>query len=63
MSASTTTIENEMRGKDFESMIRKNIQIHTDIRQMILLFGKYITKEISLDIFSSNFAKYAIIFC
>lgn len=30
--------ENEIRGKDFESMIRKNFHIHSDIRQTILLF-------------------------
>lgn len=37
---------NEFRGRDFESMIRKNVHIHSDVRQMILLFGKLFCEEI-----------------
>ncbi|KAI1720706.1 annexin domain-containing protein [Ditylenchus destructor] len=31
-------VDGEIRGKDFESVIRKNVNIHSDVKQMLLLF-------------------------
>lgn len=32
--------ETDTRGRDFESMVRKSVNIHSDVRQMLLLFSK-----------------------
>jgi hypothetical protein len=38
--------KNRERIRDFESAIRRSVNIHSDVKQAILLYGQFILKEI-----------------